>query len=440
MKFNDQLKLMRKNMEKNRLRVFMTILATTMACTFLIVLASVGFGFQKSISEEIKSQQIITEVSVQGKEIDGSAELIKNENLEELAKTDNVSAVVRRNYIDMPVEVTFEDRKGDVRPTITKMEEELKANLVLEKGEVPKSENEVIVGYHFARSLLTEEENEIYQKEMETADGPIEEPTGYEGKLVGKEITMSILKDVDGKEETKSYTFKIAGVGEEPSKDWVRDQNIYIDEALKEEILSFASIEEGEAASDIPFNEVLVYASSLEHVAQVTNDLKDKGYMVFSITEELDRVNLFFNVFKAGLIFVGTVAVIIASIGIFNTMTMAVTERTQEIGIMKALGAQPSIIRRLFLMESAYIGIVGSIIGVVISYAISFAANMLLPIILNSATGGGEGEMDFTFSYIPVSLVLISGGISIGVAMISGLRPAVKATNINVLSALRREL
>ncbi|MBO1513167.1 ABC transporter permease [Metabacillus bambusae] len=439
MKFKDQLKFMRKNMKKNRLRVFMTILATTMACAFLIVLASVGFGIQKSITEEIKSQQVITEVSVQGKETDGNLEQINKGNLEELEETDNVTAVVRRNYIDIPVKAALDDRKADVQPTITNMDAELKANLTLETGAVPKSENEVIVGYHFAQSLLTEVENEKYQKELETADGPVEAPTGYEGDLVGKEITMTILKDVDGKEETKSFTFKVAGVVGEPAKDWVTDQNIYIDEALKEEILSFSNMDEKGTSSDIPYNEVLVYASSLENVAQVTDDLKDKGYMVYSITEELDSVNLFFNVFKAGLIFVGTIAIIISSIGIFNTMTMAVTERTQEIGIMKALGAQPGIIRRLFLMESAYIGIVGSFIGVVISYAISFAANMLLPIILSSVMGG-EAEMDFTFSYIPLSLVLISAGISIGVAMISGLRPAVKATNINVLSALRREL
>ena len=55
-------------MKKNRLRVFMTILATTMACAFLIVLASIGFGVQKSMTEEIQSQQIITEVSVSGKQ------------------------------------------------------------------------------------------------------------------------------------------------------------------------------------------------------------------------------------------------------------------------------------------------------------------------------------------------------------------------------------
>jgi acetoin utilization transport system permease protein len=430
---------MRKNMKKNRLRVFMTILATTMACAFLIVLASVGFGIQKSMTEEIKSQQIITEVNVQAKESNGKVEAIKKENLDELAETDNVTAVVRRNSIDMPVEVTFEDRKGEVYPTITNMEEELKGNLALEKGEVPKSENEVIVGYHFAKLLLTKEENEKYQKEMESSDGPIEEPAGYEGDLVGKEINMTILKDVDGKEEKKSYTFKISGVGKAPSRDWFRDQSIYINDSLRDEILTFVSTDENESVTDNPYSQVFVYASGLEHVAQVTDDLKEKGYMVYSITEELDSVNLFFNVFKAGLIFVGTIAVVIASIGIFNTMTMAVTERTQEIGIMKALGAQPGVIRRLFLMESAYIGIVGSVLGVAISYVISYAANMLLPIILNSATGN-EGEIDFTFSYIPVSLVLISAAISIGVAIISGLRPAVKATNINVLSALRREL
>ena len=426
-------------MKKNRLRVFMTILATTMACAFLIVLASVGFGIQKTMTEEVKSQQVLTEVTVQGKETDEGSEQLTKENLKELAETDNVTAVVRRNYVDMPVEVTFEDRKADVYPTIiTNMEEEFKANLALKKGEVPKKKNEVIVGYHFAKTLLTEEEQQKYQEAMETSDGQIEEPTGYEGNLIGKEFTMNLTKDVDGEVETKSYTFKISGVSKEPTRDWMQDQGIYINDEFREEILTFINTEE-ETVDDIPYTEVFVYASGIEQVEQVTNDIKDKGYMVYSITEELNSINLFFTIFKAGLIFVGTIAVLIASIGIFNTMTMAVTERTQEIGIMKALGAQPNVIRRLFLMESAYIGIVGSIIGVAISYAISFAVNMLLPLVVGSALGE-EGQIEFTFSYIPVSLVLISAGISIGVAMISGFRPAVKATNINVLSALRREL
>jgi len=152
-------------------------------------------------------------------------------------------------------------------------------------------------------------------------------------------------------------------------------------------------------------------------------------------------MNVFFLVLKIGLIFVGTIAVLIASIGIFNTMTMAVTERTREIGVLKAIGASPKLIQRLFLMESTFIGIFGTLIAVVISYAISFAANAALPLILKAATGEEAfATNDITFSLIPWQLVIIAAAISVGVAMISGYRPARKATKIDVIQALRQEL
>ncbi|MBD1380208.1 ABC transporter permease [Metabacillus arenae] len=438
MKFNDQVSLVRRNMKKNKVRLFMTILATTMGCSFLIVLASVGFGLQKSITDEITSQQVITEISVHGKEVDGEAKDPGDDEIKELEETDGVKAVVRRNHIESPVEVKMNDRTGDVRPVITNMEEELKANLSLEKGEVPKAQNEIVVGYSFAKSLLTEEERTQLEKFYENPEGNVEEPKGFEGEVLGKSVSMKVtkIKENGEKEGEKTFDFKIVGVTEEPSKDWIEDRNIYISDKYKQEILSAANAENKEA----PYTEVKAYADSLEKVEQVTNSLKDKGFVVYSITEELDSVNLFFNVFKIGLIFVGTVAVLIASIGIFNTMTMAVTERTQEIGIMKAIGAQPKVIKRIFLMESAFIGLIGSLLGVLISYGVSILANTVIPMILTAMAGTDGMPTDITFSDIPLSLVLIAAGISIGVAVVSGLRPAVKATNVNVLSALRREV
>jgi acetoin utilization transport system permease protein len=108
---------------------------------------------------------------------------------------------------------------------------------------------------------------------------------------------------------------------------------------------------------------------------------------------------------------------------------------------MKAIGAKPKLIQRLFLMESAWIGILGTFLAIVISYGVSIIANLVLPIIVTAALGEEDfGDMQVKFSIIPWQLVVIASTISIGVAMISGWRPARKATKIDVINALRTEL
>lgn len=425
----------------------MTVLATTIGCAFLIVLASVGFGMQKSMQEELLSAQKLNEIQISGKETDAGFEQGNDEQIKELEDTKNVAAVVRRSYATQTgqTDAKLGDRTSDYASLLlTNMESEFKANLKLDSGKAPKNDREVIVGHHFAGSLLTDAERKQRDERAENPENPeepAEEPEGYQGELIGKEIVITQTEQINGKSETKSWTFTISGITAAPARDYMEDYNIYIGDVWKDDMQAFAAKADG--ADEIEpqdYNEIKVYTASIEDVKGVTDSLKDKGYLVYSITEELENMNLFFNAFKAGLIFIGTVAVLIASIGIFNTMTMAVTERTQEIGIMKAIGAQPGVIRRIFLLESAFIGLLGALLGVIIAYAVSFAANFAIPLVLEAVSEGSMEGVDFTFSYIPLSLVLIAGGISLGVALISGLRPAVKATNINVLSALRREL
>lgn len=422
-------------MKKNRLRVFMTVLATTMACAFLIVLASVGFGVHKSVTEEFTSHQLLTEIRVYGKQDGPHHSNITEEDVSSLKETDQVQAVVTRKYYPAMFDVQYDDRKAGVQGIVTNMEEEVKGNLRLQEGNVPKDKEEVLVGYHLAQNLLTAEERkelEAYYVDSETNS----RPKGLEESLLGETITIE-LKSYEEDDVMETFTFTVAGVTEEPAKDWMEDSSVYISESFRSHLDEvFAEV----IHEDEPlFHDVLVYVDGIQNVQSVTNVLKESQFMVYSITEELDKVNLFFAAFKIGLIFVGTVAILIASIGIFNTMTMAVTERTQEIGIMKALGANPHLIRKMFLIESAYIGMIGTFIGIVLSFAVSFLANTFIPLLLEALLEEG-GMTDFHFSYIPMSLVIIAAFISIGVAMISGMRPAIKATNINVLTALRREL
>ena len=177
-----------------------------------------------------------------------------------------------------------------------------------------------------------------------------------------------------------------------------------------------------------------------EAVPALNEELKAMEYSTYTVSQQLEEMNMFFIALKAGLIFVGTIAILIASIGIFNTMTMAVTERTREIGVMKAIGASPKLIQRLFVMESAYIGIIGTAIAVVASYIISFTANWLIPKILYAATEEQSfNSSAIKFSAIPWELVVIASVISIGVAIVSGWRPARKATKIDVIQALRQD-
>ncbi|WP_062047444.1 ABC transporter permease [Bacillus sp. JCM 19034] len=212
--------------------------------------------------------------------------------------------------------------------------------------------------------------------------------------------------------------------------------DVFVSNHLSEELL-YQEIDGEEYTYS--YDQVSVYATDVQHVDSLSKTLKEQGYWIDSVSERIDGMAIFFTALKTGLIIVGTVAVIIASIGIFNTMTMAVTERTQEIGIMKAIGANPTVIRRLFLMESAIIGLLGVGIGVLLSYIVSFAVNWIIPRILVEVTDTTE-FMDVTFSAIPIQLVLIAATISVSVAILSGMRPAKKATTIHVLSALRREL
>lgn len=237
-------------------------------------------------------------------------------------------------------------------------------------------------------------------------------------------------------------TYTIVGVMPKPAYEWAVENRIYMmngQREVVEDMYSQVVTEEGAGDYQLFSERFDIYAESLEYVKPILEELRGKGYGVYSVTEQLDELNVFFLVLKAGLVFVGTIAVLIASIGIFNTMTMAVTERTREIGVLKAIGASPKLIQRLFLMESTFIGVIGTVLAIAISYIVSFASNALLPLILKAATGE-DGFNNVRFSAIPWQLVVIAAAISIGVAMISGLRPARKATKIEVMQALRQEL
>ncbi|MGG2072042.1 FtsX-like permease family protein [Lysinibacillus irui] len=439
MLFKDQIDFVTQHIKKNKLRVFMTILAATMGCAFLIVLASVGFGIQESLRNDILSNETVTKIQIYGDN------QFTEEQVQEIKKLDHVETVLETINVNASAQSFLGDRETASTLTLSDMQDFEQVNGKLAEGRYPTKPNEIVVGYHFAQTLLNEKERDIIEEKSKKAeaegtyyDGSEE---GYKESLIDKNIELSLVPQTGTNENSPKMSYTIVGVMEKPSYDWMVDNSIHMDKAQKSVLVENLSTDSASKEDELFYSEFNIYADTLENVKRILEKLKDKGYSVYSVTEQLDQMNVFFLVLKIGLIFVGTIAVLIASIGIFNTMTMAVTERTREIGVLKAIGASPKLIQRLFLMESTFIGILGTLIAVAISYAISFAANAALPLILKAATGEDAfATNDITFSLIPWQLVIIAAAISIGVAMISGYRPARKATKIDVIQALRQEL
>ncbi|WLR41167.1 FtsX-like permease family protein [Bacillus carboniphilus] len=427
MKFNDQFTFVRNHMKKNRLRLFMTVLATTISCAFLIVLVSVGFGLQKYVKDEVVAEtELLTVVKVHGKE---NGDEVTKQDIDKMKDIEGVKVVTEREEL-WGVTTHLDDRlTSNSAVELVNFEDEKKSNFSLSEGRLPENKNEVVVGPSFAQYLWTKDEQRIYEEEGEIPEG------GYEGELLDKAITSIVEKEEEVEStKTKEFSYTIVGIAEEPSRDYLEDPNIYVSSEYKQDFVTFFGDE-----SSLNPKEINVYTQDIEDVKFVTNELKDDGFYVYSISEEMERIDLYFSVFKAGLLFVGVIALIISAIGIFNTMTMAVTERTQEIGIMKAIGMSPQSIKRMFLLESAYIGVLGATIGVALSYGVSTLCNMVLPMVIQGVLES-ETPDDLMFSYIPIELVLGATIICITVAIVSGLRPATKATKVNVLSALRKEI
>lgn len=448
MKFKDQFKFVRANMKKNRSRIFMTVLATAMGCAFLIVLASVAFGIQESFVEEMTSGQLMTEIQVHGKEEKGQLTI---EDIEYFESLENVDAVTRRNYLRQDAVYQLDKYRHIGGSIVVHYPSEVKAGFELSEGRLPQSDDEVVVGYDFAKSLADwDGEGDPPYGE----DGVVKEELRYDGEVLNKTIRMDVKKVEEEKETTKEYDLKIVGIGKKPTREWMRDKDVYISEGVLRKVEAFTGMQNGETgdpnapegetstnekATEETYNEVKIYANHVESVKAISDTIKDEGYYSYSVVSEMQQMNLIFLIAKSGLIFIGTIAIIIASIGIYNTMTMAVTERAPDIGIMKAIGANPNTIKRIFLIESSYIGLIGALFGTVVAYGISYLVNLFLPMIIGGAFGEQPPE-DFLFSSIPLSLTLISISICLIVTIISGLRPARRATKVDVLKAMRREV
>jgi len=169
-------------------------------------------------------------------------------------------------------------------------------------------------------------------------------------------------------------------------------------------------------------------------VPAVEDEIKKMGFGAFSIVDATRSMRQFFAVLDVFLGIFGSLALAVASIGIVNTLVMAILERRREIGIMKALGASDSDVRGLFFAEAGAMGLIGGAVGVALGWTIGRIINFGTNIYLKR-----QHFPPAEIWSVPVWLVLSAIAFSIVVSLLSGLYPAVRAARLDPVQALRYE-
>jgi len=182
------------------------------------------------------------------------------------------------------------------------------------------------------------------------------------------------------------------------------------------------------------YTTVQVRVKSPKDVQTVEDAIKKMGFNTFSIVDATKSLRQFFAVLDLFLGIFGSLALAVASIGIINTLVMAILERRREIGIMKAIGASDNDVKGLFFAEAGAMGIFGGVLGVALGWTIGRVINLGTNIYLRRQHFPPEQIWS-----VPWWLVALAIAFSIVVSLLSGLYPASRAAQLDPVQALRYE-
>jgi putative ABC transport system permease protein len=405
-----------------KLRVSLTVLGVVVGTTAIVAMVTLGVGLRESVSGQFMAIGSINDLTVlpynpnTRNQFDGfSKEIHIDERLmRKISGLDGVKSAMPRISVSNTSAKIKNYRIESVSIHAFTVDNPIKVSI----GRIPRRDDEQSV---------------IVSNKLTYSIDKVSEVSALE--LLNKRALLKIKRVNDeGAEEIRSVRVRVVGVAEErgAQEDY---GSIYMPIGLAEDIWLWQENKPSLIKRE-GYDSLNVTVESPTKVDAVQRQLEDMGLYVFSMKQLLKGINTTFKILQAILGAIGAVALIVASIGIVNTMIMSIYERTREIGIMKAVGAGNKDIIKIFLSEAGAIGFAGGTGGTLLGWIISKTLSFLAAFYVQSAGGGSEATIAFT---VPFWLAVFAIVFATVVGVVAGVYPALRAARLNPLVALRHE-
>lgn len=387
--------LVLKMIRSNSTRTILTVLGVSIGIAAINGFVGIGFGLQRITESTVATTDALTTLDV----LSPSDQLpLDRELIERWASEPNVAEVSK--LISVPAQVSLEGKNSDTQMNLIDVSYLKLSGLEISAGTGLTTSDQAVV-------VVSSAVAKLFGVEDVSA-------------LLGKELTFALFVEQENGEEIlikKDQAFAIVGV--------------FQDDQLSQAYLPFQQFPE---FSPNEFHALKIKVDSKENLIPIRDKVADEGYTVSSVAEFVEQIDKVFNVVQVILAVFGFIALFVSSIGMFNTMTIALLERTRDIGIMKAVGVENRDVWRLFVSESTIIGMMGGLcgifLGMVIGEVLNFGINLLA-----SSLGGQSLDIYYT----PLWFILAILVVSLSVGILTGVYPARRAAKINLLDALRYE-
>ncbi|WP_129595955.1 ABC transporter permease [Anaerophilus nitritogenes] len=444
----DLFKMAFHNLWRKKTRTFLTVLGVIIGTSSIVVMLSLGIAMDQSFQEYIDSMGNLNII-----EVNSSGRYYMDEqaskNQKEMKLNDDAVSKIKA----IPgVKAVMPIKRASMKMAVGKM-----IGYVSVIGIHPEIMEEFDFKIDRGRLLLpTDKEVMIFGSQVAfdfTNPRLRNDYGGFSDKPPVDLISnkMILTSDMDygerrsNSERDKDYKppkpHEVKGVGilleSNSDKDWNAYMNMStLKKILKEDEKFDRQNNRKRNKDENEYGNLKVKVENIEKVEKVQEQLREMGFQAFSLTDMLKSMKEQSRKTQAILGGIGAVSLLVAAIGITNTMIMSIYERTREIGVMKVLGADLPDIKKLFLIEAAMIGFVGGICGLLFSYLVSYG--------LNKIGGGFMGGMGGMGGEIGISVItpMLSGSaliFSTVVGIVSGYLPARRAMNLSALEAIKTE-